>query len=562
MFKKYKKGFTLIETVITIGLLAIIAVIIIININKNLKNQQVKEYAEFVEKIKSATNVYMSVNPDAEYIVKTDYGYNVISLERIEEAGLINMDNLIDPETNLSLSELPDDSEKKYVKIYADDKSGNEKSDATLIEYPASGINDLYRYLKYEMNGYGSCVPNPQAVLVNSKISLCAPTDNNATFAGWYLENEMINKVVLDSKNEYKPLESRSFYAKWYKNKKSEIKNITITSGTSNYLDSIVNVKLSVYDVYGGTIKICINNNPNISSCTLWKEITISKGGTSTYNETINLSKYSSRNTTGSGNSVRLYAFALNTAYEEAIKDERNATSLIEIKYKDYQIYKYCNDTVVGTAGTWGACDITCTRDNKKGNRTRTDSLIDAHYKSITCGTKTVTGQCENLPDCCDESKLVVTTDYGACDKACGGGTRVVTKTYTSGYDKSFCKSETNTQSCNNQSCCGESRCDCHYWQEGGTTTCQRCNDCGCDGNWNYPEAIGCSASGGGGGGSTATNCYLGGKLVYGSGFPCNPYCYVIRKRTNECYECGSCGAGVSEVYYDNDHCLRYYCPS
>ena len=53
---KNKKGFTLIELVIAIGLLSIFAITIGISLNRTLKSQKLKEQQEFVEKIKSAAS--------------------------------------------------------------------------------------------------------------------------------------------------------------------------------------------------------------------------------------------------------------------------------------------------------------------------------------------------------------------------------------------------------------------------------------------------------------------------------------------------------------------------
>ena len=53
MKKEVKKGFTLIEMIVSVALLALISVIVIISLNKNLKDQDAKEYAEFIEKVKA-----------------------------------------------------------------------------------------------------------------------------------------------------------------------------------------------------------------------------------------------------------------------------------------------------------------------------------------------------------------------------------------------------------------------------------------------------------------------------------------------------------------------------
>lgn len=205
MKDKLKRGFTLIEMVISVGLLSILAVIIIVNINKNLKDQQAKEYAEFIDKIKSAANVYMAANPDAEIFAKDDDGYNIISIDRLVETGLISTDTLVDPSTNLPLNDDSTDLSKKYIKIYDDEKSNEEKSDATLIQYPATGeINKYLRAIKYEMNNFGIGKCETKDYLVGEVITICNPNDANADFKGWFLDNDLTKEGPL-ANSKYSP---------------------------------------------------------------------------------------------------------------------------------------------------------------------------------------------------------------------------------------------------------------------------------------------------------------------------------------------------------------------
>ena len=102
MINQKKKGFTLVELLISVSLLAILAVIIIINLNGNFKKQQEKEYAEFIDKVKSAANVYLAANKDAQYYAETN-DYYTLTVEDLEKSGLIDLDRTINPLTKTSL---------------------------------------------------------------------------------------------------------------------------------------------------------------------------------------------------------------------------------------------------------------------------------------------------------------------------------------------------------------------------------------------------------------------------------------------------------------------------
>ncbi len=608
-----KKGFTLIEMIVSVALLGLLAIIIIVNLNKNLKDASEKEYVEFVEKIKSATNVYMAANKDAEILAKDENGYNIISLERLDETGLISLDELIDPETKLPLSDESTDQSKKYVKIYDDEKIDDEKSDATLIKYPADGDLDKYiRSINYEMNNFGIGTCTNESPAIGETIKVCSPSDDNATFKGWYLDRELVSAGPAKG-SDYKAMEDTIFYAKWYKNKSSEIKEMTITSATSNYLDKVVNVNVSVYDVYGGDIKICISNSSNVSSCINWKEVTLSKGETRYYTEKIDLSDYNSSNITGSGKSVTLYVFVKNTAYTESENEGRTDTSLIASKSVTYQIYKYCSNTTVTTYGDFDSCNKSC----GGGSRQRTNKVRDTYYSSVTCpdvtekqtcntqsccsstyasytdwstcsascntgkqtrtvkyisnydgrtcSTSTQTQNC-NTQDCCS-STTASYGSWGSCSASCGGGIQNRTVTYTSNYDGRTCSTSSEAQSCNTQTCCYYSHCISTGQYYAGQLTYFPCNSCsGCEtNNPNFASDLcssyGICCDGGSGGGSSSTSCPSGYSVGYYSGFNCYPVCYkataLIKYYMSDGYDYG-CYSGWVDT---GTQCVHYLCP-
>ncbi len=553
-----KKGFTLIEMIISVTLLAFIAVIIMINLNKNIKDQEAKEYAEFVEKVKAAANIYMAANPDSEAFAKDENGYNIISIELLEESGLLSADSLIDPETNLRLSDESTDVSKKYIKIYDDEKlENNEKSEATLIEYPATGeINKYIRTVEYEMNGFGSC--NTQKPVVGETISICNPTDDNATFVKWFLDSELSSEGP-NGNDEYKPMEDVKFYAKWYKNKSSTIRAMKIESATSNHDDYKVKVTLDIIDVYGGKLKVCLSKTNNMDTCQNWEEIDSAKDSVTTYTKEVNLQEmFDSSYTTGSGKSAKLYAFVQNTAYEEALKERRSTTNLVASAYKTYKIYLFCTEVTVTSEGTYGDCSAQCGGGTKSRMNKVKDKYYDASY--ILCADSKEETSC-NTMDCCSSTVKQEGT-YGACSAKCGGGTQSMTINYVSAYDSSkVCSSKTETKQCNTQDCCSSTYASYSY----GACSAS-CGSGSQSVTINYYSSYDnryCSSE------STSQTCNAGSccpdgyKEAYGQ-FGCsNPNigCYKLRYRTNECWECNSCGNWGEQVWTNNGYCIKWVCP-
>ena len=553
-----KKGFTLIEMIISVTLLAFIAVIIMINLNKNIKDQDAKEDAEVVEKVKAAANIYMAANPDSEAFAKDENGYNIISIELLEESGLLSADSLIDPETNLRLSDESTDVSKKYIKIYDDEKlENNEKSEATLIEYPATGeINKYIRTVEYEMNGFGSC--NTQKPVVGETISICNPTDDNATFVKWFLDSELSSEGP-NGNDEYKPMEDVKFYAKWYKNKSSTIRAMKIESATSNHDDYKVKVTLDIIDVYGGKLKVCLSKTNNMDTCQNWEEIDSAKDSVTTYTKEVNLQEmFDSSYTTGSGKSAKLYAFVQNTAYEEALKERRSTTNLVASAYKTYKIYLFCTEVTVTSEGTYGDCSAQCGGGTKSRMNKVKDKYYDASY--ILCADSKEETSC-NTMDCCSSTVKQEGT-YGACSAKCGGGTQSMTINYVSAYDSSkVCSSKTETKQCNTQDCCSSTYASYSY----GACSAS-CGSGSQSVTINYYSSYDnryCSSE------STSQTCNAGSccpdgyKEAYGQ-FGCsNPNigCYKLRYRTNECWECNSCGNWGEQVWTNNGYCIKWVCP-
>ena len=123
-----KKGFTLIEVIVSIVLLAIIGVVIGISLNKTLKNRNEISYSEFVEKVKSSAMLYVNNTSD---IINS---LNEVSFKIIKVKDLIDNGYLKENTQNPDTGEKINLSDKVKVS-YNSDKE-------LTIEYP---YNDDYK---------------------------------------------------------------------------------------------------------------------------------------------------------------------------------------------------------------------------------------------------------------------------------------------------------------------------------------------------------------------------------------------------------------------------------
>ena len=93
-----KKGFTLVEILVSIGLLALIGTVIGISLNKAFKDNNKNNYDEFVEKVKSAAMLYVNNTVDIINDLN-DFSFKIITIGDLVDNGYLN-DNLVNPDTN------------------------------------------------------------------------------------------------------------------------------------------------------------------------------------------------------------------------------------------------------------------------------------------------------------------------------------------------------------------------------------------------------------------------------------------------------------------------------
>ncbi len=141
-----KKGFTLVEVIVSLALLSLIGVAVGISLNKIFKNQEIKSYNEYVEKVKSSAILYANNTVDIINDLNSNYSYKVVTIKELVDKGYINK-NLTNPETKEKINQ--DDS----VRIYY-----NEDYEM-IIDYPYTNQNDAYLFVTNYSTTYQSKEP-------------------------------------------------------------------------------------------------------------------------------------------------------------------------------------------------------------------------------------------------------------------------------------------------------------------------------------------------------------------------------------------------------------------
>ena len=114
-----KKGFTLTELIITIGLLAVLGLVIVSNMSGLLEKNKEENYQTFVKSIEEAACTFIELKVAQNYVstsdCKTPSGCNV-AINALVQEGLLSEKEAISPKTGQSVA-------SKTVKItYRDNK--------------------------------------------------------------------------------------------------------------------------------------------------------------------------------------------------------------------------------------------------------------------------------------------------------------------------------------------------------------------------------------------------------------------------------------------------------
>ena len=457
MIKKYKKGFTLVEILVAVVLLSILAVIIILNLSNNLKQNDDKLYNEFIDKVKSAANVYIAASKEVEHYVETNEFY-IITVEDLETAGLLDLESTINPKTNKSIKSLDKNDEYKYVKIYKDEKTIIGNSNATLIEYPVKGTNDFHYIITYKLGEFGHGCDTQTVPLNNNIVKLCVPSDDNADFLGWYLdeklEKEFTSAYIHNNEKYYEINTNLTLYAKWKEIPKApKIKYFNITSTVKEYNAHNAIVEFEVKDESGTDVEYCLTKDP--AKC-VWKALKSdeSKKDLTIKDGYLKQNNYATGLTTGRGASATFYLLVKNKVSPEIAKES-----------KEYKVYKYCDSKVEKSTSSCNTCSSKCWSGIKGEEPTceKTRYYKDKYFSSEGCGSEKIKSTCNTDKICCAKDKIVTKVEKGSCKNSsgatvtCGGGTQTVTTYYYSYYDNNIKCGETtveNNVACATEPCC------------------------------------------------------------------------------------------------------------
>ena len=128
---KGKKGFTLVELLIAIGLLSLFAITIGVSLNRTFKKQKEQDYNNFIKKVVSASNLYVSNEGTIINKLSSNKGYLNITINDLIKKGLLS-ENTINPKTNDKINK------NDNVKI-SYDSNGTIK-----VEYPSEKVLEDY----------------------------------------------------------------------------------------------------------------------------------------------------------------------------------------------------------------------------------------------------------------------------------------------------------------------------------------------------------------------------------------------------------------------------------
>ncbi len=103
-----KNGFTLVEIIVTIGLIALVGTIIVTNMSGILTDRQDKQYEEFKKTLENAACVYVDINTSKKNECCPGGVCNnktcTVKLEALLDSGLIKESDLYNPKTKITVS--------------------------------------------------------------------------------------------------------------------------------------------------------------------------------------------------------------------------------------------------------------------------------------------------------------------------------------------------------------------------------------------------------------------------------------------------------------------------
>ena len=464
-----RKGFTLVEVLVSIGLLALIGTVIGISLNKAFKDNNKNNYDEFVEKVKSAAMLYVNNTVDIINDLN-DNSFKVITIGDLINNGYLN-DNLVNPSTNEKVGKNEEiqvsyDSDYELIVVYPYTNDNKESYLYTLNYSVMYGdtTEDLC-YVDLNTRSLQLIYPDGTPVKDNNSNKILVPEQNIKA----YMENgEECTNLTSEKIGTYK---IRYEYTKNYKEKLNQ-KNVekksaerTITVRPSKPTIDIFNVTKNNNDVYNPTmtykvsdsskktdmiLKYCINTTGKISDCSSWSEAKNSQDTTLK----INLNEID-KNISGK-NKVDIYFFVKN-GFEEYAYKSQNYKIKTEVIVKPNG-GKYNNDTndftkYVDNGVKLGS--VITFSSFTRGTTHKFEGLKDSNEKeynvnSVITDDVTLTAQ---WYEWCSSKTLQSTS----CSETCGEGN--IINHYVDAKDSSHkCPDEPTSTSCKIQEC--HTRCD------------------------------------------------------------------------------------------------------
>lgn len=218
-----------------------------------------------------------------------------------------------------------------------------------------------------------------------------------------------------------------------------EITSVEITSAQAGYNSAIVRVKVIATDneTESRFLKVCVSSSAANCAEADYKSYGTGAAFVTTYT---------------------IPGVSYDGSVKQVYVSIRDLGGNISRTSRDYTTYKSCTNRVeTGQVEPITSCSVKCGGGSQKVNRLTKDP-----YTNVACTPNPATQAC-NTMDCCSKTskKYTAWSGWGACSKPCGTGTQTRTRTYTfySDYDGRTCSgatTETEQQNCNTMDCCSK----------------------------------------------------------------------------------------------------------
>ena len=280
-----KKGFTLIEIIVSVGLLALIGVAVGISLNKTFKNQEKMNYQEYVDKVKSAALLYANNTTQITNELNSNASFKILKVEELINNGYINK-SLENPKTKEKVNKNDEiriyyNENNELVVEYPYNKSEDDVYLYTMnysITYKSNESNDSNNLCYKDINKSTLQLINSESgtkvrdLTINSTIkaymedgSICSDDKINVEKVGTYkirYEYTTDGKSLEESEN--KKTAERTITIK---PSKPVIKEFNVTSKYENECSYNALVTYDISDVEGNDLFYCLGITDNIRDC-------------------------------------------------------------------------------------------------------------------------------------------------------------------------------------------------------------------------------------------------------------------------------------------------------